>query len=613
MTTADDDAAIRFGTAYYPDHWPETEWARDLDQIAASGITAIRFGEFSWSWFEPRPGTFDFKAYDRFVGLAQERNLKLVLCTPTATPPPWMIVRYPDGRLIDAEGHVCQAARHFWCWHHPAARQQAEKTIRALVKHFAGHPAVVGWQIDNEPNLGESDVRTYDYNPHALAAFRLWLRAKYGDSLDALNRAWYTNFWSQRYGAWDEIGTLAFHRTNPQAHLDFLRFREAHIAGFVHWQAGLIRAADPAAFVGTNIPETGIKASLVIAQDYFAQAKGLDWVGTDVYTASGDLAADVRQMRFSCDLIRSAAGKARFLVAETQAGPHERTWPQGFAGHVFGADFLRTCVETFAEHGAAEVWLFLCRATPAGTEMGMNGLTDAGGRASPRTREVARLARQTANLPRRHARHQKRPLALMNYSRDTIRFNSFWMDSLDAMAASYAGWHSLLHDAGYRVDCVNDEGCQALAARQADLLVLPQTAIVSDEQAQQILRLAETTPILAGPHTAMLDERGHLRQEAPGAALAQRAGVALGCWQDMKVQRSVGAGVASVTASRALTVAKPGTVVLRYADAGREAAVAVGGHVVWTAFDVGMVYGRSSAVGQRKLRSLFRTWCLRAN
>src|SRR5258708_16825783 len=164
---------IQFGTAYYPDHWPEREWARDLDRMVAAGITAVRFGEFSWSWYEPEPGQFDFGAFDRFVDLVEERALELCLCTPTAAPPPWMDDLFPDRRLLDMHGRRCLSHRHFWCWNHPAARKKAEETITTLAQQYGRHRCLLGWQIDNEPNyagpnrLGDPGAM-YDWHPHNL-------------------------------------------------------------------------------------------------------------------------------------------------------------------------------------------------------------------------------------------------------------------------------------------------------------------------------------------------------------------------------------------------------------------------------------------------------------
>ncbi len=596
---------IRFGTAWYPDHWPEEEWARDLDLIRASGIDCIRFGEFSWSWFEPRPGEFRWDAYERFVELAQQRSLSLILCTPTATPPPWFLRKFPDSRLVDADGIPCRAHRHFICWDHPGARAEAERTVRALVRHFRGHPAIAGWQVDNEPNYSES-MTIYDFNPHALRSYRNWLRHRYQGDLAALNRAWYANFWSQAVTDWEEIGELAPQRSNPNAWLDFARYRDWAVADMVQAQAKWIREEWPQTHVGTNIPETGIKFSLTIAQDYWAQARGMDWIGTDLYFASGDRAADRRGMRFCSDLMRSVSDDsgAEFYISETQGGPHQRTWPQAFAGEIWGADYLRQSVETYAEHGARQIWFFLFRPTPAGAEMGMNGLCDADGGASERTREVLRMSgpAEQGRFVKRFNLRERRPLALMHYPRDTVRFNGYWISNLDNLQKSMLGWHQMLCEAGWRIRFIDDDGLAAGHAEGASLLALPQSQLLDDAQIGAINDLADAgLPILLGPHCALLDRYGHLRQKTPGGVLAARAGIRPGLWRDQKAdaERLFGISVA-VDGRRDFNGAAAGTVLLRFRKSKVPAVVRSGG-LTWCAFDPGLAYDKAASAARKKL------------
>ncbi len=597
--------AMEFGTAYYPDHWPEPDWSRDLDRMKACGIDVVRFGEFSWSWLEPSQGKFQRSAYDRYVKLCQQRDIRLILCTPTATLPPWLLKQHPDCRLVDADGHPCTSHRHFWCWNHRPSRAIAENTIRQLARHFRGHPSVQAWQIDNEPNYAEQ-VTIYDFNPYAIADFRAWLRVKYDDTLDALNRAWYTNFWSQRYGQWDEIGVYVPQRCNPNYWLDFARFRDLNLAEMIRWQVGLIQEEDPSAKVGTNIPEVGCRMSFFVGQDVFEQARQLDWVGTDLYAASGDRSADLRSLGYSCDLMRSASGKAKFIIAETQAGPHQRTWPQSFSPECWKTDYLRDSVRTYVEHGAKAVYFFLFRPTPGGQEMGMNGLTAPDGGESDRTRMVRNLADRKPDLLARQSRRLGRPLAVIHYSRDSIRFLGYWQDSLPLLDASYQGWHRLLDEAGYRVDFVDDEGFKAGLPKETELFVLPQTHVADDAIIAGAIRAANRMPVIVGPHTALLDEHGLLRQQCPGGQLAARASVIPGYWHDVKICASVaGIKLAPIPGYRQIDMSgkkTSGKVLARFALPGKPTAMVKAKNVLWCAFDVGSVYAQSTARGKAWLR-----------
>ena len=163
---------MNFGTAYYPDYYPREEWATDLDRMKAAGITVVRILEFAWCWYQPTPDTFEWEGLDHFLDLCAERDLEVCLCTPTATAPPWFMERYPDARLMDAEGVPCFSHRHFVCWNHPEARAEALNTVTALAERYGSHKAVTAWQIDNESNYAEKVDTLYDFNPHSLAKAR---------------------------------------------------------------------------------------------------------------------------------------------------------------------------------------------------------------------------------------------------------------------------------------------------------------------------------------------------------------------------------------------------------------------------------------------------------
>ena len=200
---------FEIGTSYYPDNWKAADWETDLKNMTDYGITLIRFGEFSWSWIEPRNGEFGFSKMDRFLDLAERMGVKVILGTGTATPPPWVTTSFPDCRLININGLPCYSPRHFVCYDHPSLREITERYIRSLISRYASHPAIEAWQVDNEPMIGGETVESptardissfYCYCPHTIASFRQWLTKKY-KNVEELNEHWANNFWSQRYGS----------------------------------------------------------------------------------------------------------------------------------------------------------------------------------------------------------------------------------------------------------------------------------------------------------------------------------------------------------------------------------------------------------------------------
>ncbi len=547
---------MNFGAAYYPDYFPESDWARDLDAMHRAGIRTVRILEFGWCWYQPAPDVFRFDPLDRFLGLCLARTIAVCLSTPTATPPPWFFQKYPDARLVDVNGRSCYSHRHMTCWQQPEARAEAFRTIETLVARYGRHPAVTDWQIDNEPNYAEDISACYDFNPHALRAGQAWLAARYG-TLEALNASWFNVFWSQAFNEWEQVWVTHRPQVNPGSMLDFLRWRDHAMAEFVHAQAALLRRHAVNQRIGVNIPETGVVLSTIIGQDYWAQAAGLDWIGTDLYTATSDRAADLRALRLSCDLMRSvrdtAAPGAAFLIAETQGGPHMRNWASGFAAYPWEPGFLRDSVNAYAERGAESVWYFLWRPVPGGQEIGMNATTDLDGGETEYSREIARIATDSSSLSVLAASYSRRPLALVHYSRDTARFLYFFKD-LDALARQHQGAHAWLDDKGYRIHYVTDADLEKPLPAAA-LLVLPESHLLSDHAQDTLLAWAAAPgagELILGPHTGLLDERGQLRPPSR-PSLLQRLGLRPGKWSDQAVHAS--ADGRAVTAYRTFLAA----------------------------------------------------------
>ena len=503
-----------FGTAYYPDAWPEAEWRRDLELIKASGITVVRWGEFSWSWWERRPGEFDFAATDRFVALCGEVGLELILCTPTATPPSWLIHRHPDMLLVDQFGRPHVGPRHYGCYNHPGYRDLVERLVTNLASRYRDNAAVVGWQIDNEPTIGECNAgNAYDYNPHTLAAWRVWLRETYG-TLDELNRRWLTNFWSRTYSDWDEIDAPRpkHGHINPSAWLAWCQFRSLNLNQWVWWQRDLLRRVCPGVSVGTNIPECGPAMAIELGQDYWGQARGLDWAGTDLYVFQRHPQRERRLLAYHCDIMRSAVTQegGRFVIMESQAGPHLAPWRVPFMGGDWSPEFLRASGELYRHHGAEAVCWFLWRPWRTGHEMGMNALVDADGAPSERSRALPGILASTTPAPR-----PSRATALIHYSYPSLYLGKLSDPDL-VQATTLPGWHTLLHETGRDIAFADDAQLAKRAFALGDLLVMPYTTVVDAVVTAAVQRcLAAGGTVIAGPATGFFDADGQLQAPRP--------------------------------------------------------------------------------------------------
>ncbi|BDP40730.1 beta-galactosidase [Deinococcus aetherius] len=267
---------LLLGSCDYPEHVPRDCWETYARRQRELGLTFVRLAEFAWSRLEPRPGEFDWAWLDEAVEAYHREGLRVVLCTPTATPPAWLIRTHPEILPVDEEGRVREfGSRRHYDFASPVYREHSRRITRAMAERYGQHPAVVGWQTDNEfacHGTGRS------YGGASAAAFPGWLRERYG-TLDALNEAWGNVFWSMEYGDWGQIKppNLTVTEANPAHILDFSRFASDQIASFQREQVDLLRELSPGRFVTHNfmIFESGF--------DHYEVARGLDFATWDNY------------------------------------------------------------------------------------------------------------------------------------------------------------------------------------------------------------------------------------------------------------------------------------------------------------------------------------------
>jgi len=225
------------GVYYYPEHWDPGQWDRDLKKIAEMGFEFTHFGEFAWAQLEPQEGVYDFKWLDKAVGIAAKYNLKIIMCTSTATPPVWLVRKHPDVLATYEDGtKTDHGSRQHASFSSNYYRSYSLKMIEELAKRYGNNKNVIGWQVDNEPS------RFLDYGSDAQQRYRNWLKEKY-KTIDALNQAWGNNFWSGTYNNFDQIN-IPLHKEwgmNLHSQLDHYRFADEETATFLDSQAVTIR------------------------------------------------------------------------------------------------------------------------------------------------------------------------------------------------------------------------------------------------------------------------------------------------------------------------------------------------------------------------------------
>jgi beta-galactosidase len=308
--------SLCYGGDYNPEQWPESCWTEDVALMRAAGVNLVSLGVFAWSSLEPAEGRYTFDWLDRVFDVLHDGGVSVALATPTASPPPWFGRAYPDALTVNHDGvRLTHGSRDTYCMSAPAYRSAATRIARALAERYAGHPALAMWHVHNE-------YGTPCHCDHAAAAFRTWLRARYG-SLDRLAEAWTSAFWSQGHADWDEItpprATQYLH--NPTQELDFRRFVSDELLACFRDQRDVLRELTPDVPVTTNFVFDGW-----VPVDHASWASELDLVAIDCYPSETGVAGQ-QQAAFMADLARSWAGGRPWLLMEQSpniVGTHGR-------------------------------------------------------------------------------------------------------------------------------------------------------------------------------------------------------------------------------------------------------------------------------------------------
>ncbi len=301
---------LAFGGDYNPEQWPEAVWHEDVRLMREAGVTMVSVGIFAWALLEPDPGRYDFDWLDRVVDLLHDNGIRVDLGTPTVAPPKWFYDEHPDALPVTADGaRLAFGSRGAICHSNPAYRQAAARITEQLARRYGKHPALALWHVHNEYGVPVSAC----YCDNCAAHFRSWLERTY-ETVEAVNEAWGTTFWGQRYRSLAEIDPPRTTPTvgNPAQALDYKRFADATLRENFVRERDILHRLAPGVPVTTNFMTALSQCNTV---DYWAWGREVDLVTNDHYLITDGRRTHVN-LAMAADLTRSVAGGAPWLLLE---------------------------------------------------------------------------------------------------------------------------------------------------------------------------------------------------------------------------------------------------------------------------------------------------------
>jgi len=496
---------IAFGGDYNPEQWPREVWRDDVRLMAEAGVSFVTLGVFAWSWLEPEPGRFDTEWLDESMDLLHDHGIAVDLATGTASPPPWFSHRHPETLPVDHSGRTLwPGSRQTWCPSSPVFTEHAVALVEMLASRFHDHPALAMWHVSNEYACHNLPC----YCDTCADAFRTWLQRRYGH-LDALNDAWGTSFWSQRYGDWAEINpprrTTAI--PNPTQAVDYARFGSDTLLEQFLAEREVLARWTPDVPVTTNF----MSMSMFRRLDYHRWAAHQDVISTDHYPLT-HLDDPVAELAFAADLTRGFAGGRPWVLMEH--APSAVNWQPVNRAKGPGEMIRHSLIHV--ARGADALGFFQWRASRAGAEKFHSALVPHAGSESKVFAEACRLGRLAGALGEVVGSRVVADVAVL------WDYEASWACQQPAHpsnAIEYADVAADVH-AGLRAMAITADVVHPSADLSAyRLVIVPTLYTCRDDSAASVAAAAEAgATVLVTYFSGIVDEHDHIRLGGyPGA------------------------------------------------------------------------------------------------
>ncbi len=497
---------MKLGVCYYPEHWPKSRWQADVEAMVEIGIEYVRIGEFSWSRLERVDGELSWDWLDDALAVLHNAGLKVILGTPTATPPKWLVDKHPSMLAYDEAGQVRGfGSRRHYSFASLEYRQECQRIVTLMGQRYGQHPAIVAWQTDNEYGCHDTIL---SYGEVDLIAFKVWLKEKY-KTIDDLNLAWGNIFWSMEYNTFDdiELPNLTVTEANPSHRLDFQRCCSDQVVAYNKLQADILREYA----VGRDLVHNYM--GFFTAFDHHKVGQDLDVASWDTYPLGflDQEAIYTDQEKhdylrtghpdfggFHHDLYRGC-GKGRLWIMEQQPGPVN--WAPHNPSPADGAVRLWTW-EAFS-HGAELVSYFRWRQAPFAQEQMHSGLLRPDGSKAEAAFDAKKVSEEVADLVQKLGLDRDELNALPSAGNVALMFDYDACWALDiqpqSKAYQYLFWcyrlYEALRELGLSIDIISPKSDLS----PYKMLVLPAQVVIDDDLLKALNSFDGV--LLAGPRS----------------------------------------------------------------------------------------------------------------
>ncbi|MEU0564910.1 beta-galactosidase [Nonomuraea sp. NPDC005983] len=516
--------SISYGGDYNPEQWPEETWPEDIELMRQAGVNLVSIGIFSWALLEPRRGEYDFGWMDRLFALLHEAGIRISLGTPTASPPAWFFHEHPEARVVTRDGTVLGfGSRGMASPSSPAYREASVSIAQALARRYGKHPALALWHVHNEYGAPVSEC----YSPDSVRAFRRWLQERYG-SLNALNQAWGTAFWGQRYGEWEHVPAPAVSPSvvNPAQRLDFARFTSDALLQCFIAERDVIRVESEAPIT------TNFMAGSCPSVDLWKWANEMDVVANDHYLDAADPRNHVG-LALSADLTRSLAGGRPWILMEHSTSAVN--WqPRNIAKRP--GELARNAL-THLGRGADAVMFFQWRASRSGAEKFHSAMLPHAGTGSRIWREVCALGRGLGRLGEVLGSEVRAEVAIL------WDWESFWAQDLEwrpSVDLSHRERIDAFYDRLWRDGITVDFAHPESDLSTYKLVVAPASYLLTDVAASNIRRYVEDGGTLVVSYfSAIVDEYDRVHPGGYVAPLREVLGLTVEAFLPLRAGETV--------------------------------------------------------------------------